>query len=375
MAEAARGLATRGHEVEMLTTCAKSHYSWANEFPAETFDDEGLTVRRFATVVGGSRIAARRLEQRVQRGERLEPADEIAWVNGRFRVPDLYAHLMAHAKAYDAIVLSPYLFWSTIYGAQVAPERTVVMPCLHDEPYAWLGIVSRTLSSVAGAWLLSEPEHELAHRVAPDLAPRHSVVGAAVSAPEAYDPAGFRARHGLGRPFVLYAGRREEGKGWNRLLRAFGTTVAAHDLPVDLVTCGVGPAEVPDGLADRVIDLGYLEPEELADAFAAAGALIQPSRNESFSRTVMEAWLAGTPVVADAAGAVVAWHCERSGGGLTYSDHVELAECIAFVADAPKAAAALADRGREYVLANYSWATVLDAMEASLDGLTGRSRR
>jgi glycosyltransferase involved in cell wall biosynthesis len=131
---------------------------------------------------------------------------------------------------------------------------------------------------------------------------------------------------------------------------------------------------VPEGLRERVVDLGYLASEEVPNAFAAAEALVQPSTNESFSRTVMEAWLAGTPVVASAQGQVVTWHCERSGGGLTYADELELGECLAFVAEAPKAAAALAERGREYVLANYTWDVVLDAMERSLNAFARSGR-
>ena len=77
----------------------------------------------------------------------------------------------------------------------------------------------------------------------------------------------------------------------------------------------------------------------MPSAFAAAEALVQPSANESFSRTLMEAWLAGTPVIATAAGEVVTWHCERSGGGLTYVDELEFAQCLRFIAEAPKAAA------------------------------------
>ena len=34
--------AARGHEVELLTTCARSHFSWANEFEAGTFLDRGV---------------------------------------------------------------------------------------------------------------------------------------------------------------------------------------------------------------------------------------------------------------------------------------------------------------------------------------------
>lgn len=374
MAEAASGLAARGYEVELLTTCARSHFSWANEFPAGTFVDRGVTVRRFATVAAHSRVLAADLERRVQRGEALTAAEEVAWVNGRFRVPDLYLHLMANRERFDAVILSPYLFWSTIYGADVAPERTIVMPCLHDESYAWLSIVRATLSSVAGVWFLSEPEHQLGHRIAPGLPPHHAVVGAAVDIPERYDPAGFRTRRNLSRPFVLYAGRREEGKGWTSLLSAFGAALIGGALPFDLVTAGVGSPQIPEELAGRVIDLGYLPVHELANAFAAADAVIQPSTNESFSRTIMEAWLARTPVIANAAGEVVTWHCERSGGGLTYLDAAEFAHCLRFVAEAPKAAAALAEQGRAYVLANYTWDIVLDAMEESLQAFSPTQR-
>ena len=129
---------------------------------------------------------------------------------------------------------------------------------------------------------------------------------------------------------LLYAGRREEGKGWPVLLDAFAAAVA-RGADLDLVTMGVGEVVAPTEVAGRVHDLGFLPDGEAADAFAAAAAYVQPSRNESFSRTVMEAWLAGTPVLANAESAVVAWHCERSGAGITWtgtenSDHLAVAE-------------------------------------------------
>ena len=41
MREAAHGLAGRGWEVEVLTTCVRNHYTWANEYPAGEFEIEG----------------------------------------------------------------------------------------------------------------------------------------------------------------------------------------------------------------------------------------------------------------------------------------------------------------------------------------------
>ena len=80
-------------------------------------------------------------------------------------------------------------------------------------------------------------------------------------------------------------------------------------------------------------------------AFAAAAAYVQPSRNESFSRTVMEAWLAGTLVLANGESAVVRWHCERSGAGVVWDGLDELTAALEAVAAAPAASPRWPRRG------------------------------
>ncbi len=187
------------------------------------------------------------------------------------------------------------------------------MPCLHDETYARLDVVKPVLAEPASVWFLSEPEHRLAHTLGP-VSEHHVVTGAGVDVPAGYDPDGFRARHGIDRPFLLYAGRRERDKGWDWLLDTFGEAQWRGGVDVDLVTIGVGEVRPPAGLDRRVIDLGFLSDEERNDAFAAALAYVQPSRMESFSRTIMEAWLAGTPVLWIEGSEVVAWHCRAVRG-------------------------------------------------------------
>jgi glycosyltransferase involved in cell wall biosynthesis len=83
----------------------------------------------------------------------------------------------------------------------------------------------------------------------------------------------------------------------------------------------------------------------------------------------MESWLAGTPVIANAASDVVRWHCERSGAGLLYNDDHEFAEFLALVADDPARLRHLGGLGREYVLTHYTWDAALDRMEAALEEL------
>ncbi len=365
--EAAVGLAARGWDVEVLTTCAIDHFTWKNELPPGPFEEDGLLVRRFPTV-HTPRRAARKAQVIVQEGGLPTIDEQVSWLSYTFQVPELFGYLLERGTDYDVVVFSPYMFWTTAVCLPLVAARAVVIPCLHDEPYARLEVLRPVLSEPAQVWFLSEPEHQLAHRLGP-VSPRHTVTGAGVHPPDGYDPHGFRARHSLARPFVLYAGRREAGKGWDWLLEAFAFATSRGGVDMDLVTIGVGEVTPPVEVEGRVLDLGYLDRAERDNAFAAASVYVQPSRMESFSRTVMEAWLAGTPVLARADSEVVAWHCERSGGGLTFSDRYELAEGLRYICESPEWASRLAQRGAEYVRDEYSWEVVLDRMEAELKAL------
>ena len=370
LSEIAHGLASRGWDVDVLTTCARDHFTWANEFAAGVARDGALTVRRFPAVVSTARRERAALNAAIVARQPIAIDAQMRWMNDDMRVPALFDHLLDNGDAYRAVVFAPYLFWPAYTGAQLVGERAVLMPCLHDEPEARLEIFQPLFRSVRGLWFLSEPERDLSRRIAPELAD-HRVIGSGVEVPDRYDPEGFRARFGIDGPFILYVGRRERGKNWDGLLASFGRAVARYPLPFSLVTMGSSEITVPSALADRVIDLGVAGDDMRNDAFAAANAYVQPSEYESFSRTMMEAWLAGTLVIANGAAEVSRWHCERSGAGLVYNDDAEFAECLRFLAEAPEAARAIAKAGRGYALEEGSWDTVLDNIEASLEAWGG----
>lgn len=365
MSEVAHGLGRRGWQVDILTTCARDHFTWKNEYPPGVSNDDGVTIRRFPTVVDTDRRNRMRFEAALLSGATLTLNEQQLWVNDDLRVPELFHYLVDHARDYRALIFAPYLFWTTFACSQIAPERTILHPCLHDEETSRLEIFRPVFEGSAGIWFQTEPEHSLGHELF--AVPRnHENVGCGIKVPETYDPGAFRERYGIEGPFVLFAGRREGAKGWDRMLNAFAAAVQRHSLPFSFVTMGTGPVNAPASIKDRVIDLGFVDSADLNNALAAASAYIQPSAYESFSRTIMEAWLAGTIVIANGACDVVRWHCDRSGAGLTYDDDAEFGECLAFVVEASAAAQRLAARGRAYVLENYTAEKVLDAQESTI---------
>jgi glycosyltransferase involved in cell wall biosynthesis len=364
--EIALGLLERGWEVHVLTTCAVSPYTWANELPEAARVEEGILVRRFPNLLATSASKEHAVHGRIYYGERPSLDDQVTWLNALFRTPGLFEFMLRERDSYDAFVFAPYLFWSTTVCMPIVADRAVVMPCLHDEVYAHLEVMRHVLSLPAAVWFLSGPEHDLAHRMGP-VTPQHSVIGAGMDVPEIYEPDEFRKEYGIDSPFILYLGRREVEKGWPWLMDVFNRA----STNVKLVSAGAGDAAVPHRLRGRVIDVGLLTMEQRNNALSAALAYVQPSLMESYSRTVMEAWLAGTPVLARRGSAVVEWHCSRSGGGTSFAGSRDLGKGIEALLGDPERAAKMGERGRAYVLENYEWPHVLDLIEADLESLKG----
>jgi glycosyltransferase involved in cell wall biosynthesis len=260
------------------------------------------------------------------------------------------------------------MFWTTYAVSGIRPERSIIMPCLHDEPPAYLDLFASMIEGAHGIWFLTDPERDLASRLY-ELPARHAVVGASVDVPDGYQPDRFRSEFGIEGPYVYYGGRREWGKGWDDLLNGFARYLRGRRgrSALRLVTSGVGTVERPPGTEGHIVDVGLLTDRQRDDAMAGAEAYLQPSAMESFSRTVLEAMLASTPVIANRASDVVGWHLDNSGAGLAYESEAELVQCLDFVTDEPVAAAALAVDGPSYVTGRYRLDHVLDRMIGSLD--------
>ena len=85
--EIALGLVDRGWEVQVLTTCAVSPYTWANELTESARVEEGVLVRRFQNVLATSASKEHAVHGRIYYGERPSLDDQVTWLNALFRNP------------------------------------------------------------------------------------------------------------------------------------------------------------------------------------------------------------------------------------------------------------------------------------------------
>jgi len=363
----AENLAAHGTHVEVFTTCAVDHFTWANHHPEGTVVEGGVPVHRFAVSDGRDDALFWRHHTAIALGRHLGYAEQVEWMANGARSDGLQAALGGWRDGW--IVGVPYLFGTAFWAAAAHPGRAALIPCMHDEPHARLPIVRDALSGVAGCMANSEGERRLIAELAPDAAA--TVVGVGYE-PEPRPADGrvaeFCRARGIAPGYLLYAGRREEGKGVPLLFRHYARYREARPEAPPLALMGSGDLPVPEELAGHVIELGFVPDEDRGAAYAGAAALIHPSTLESFGMVLLEAWIAGTPALVNGGSAVLVSHCRTSGGGLWFDSYEEFETALDTLLEDPALRDAMAVAGAAYAFGTFSWAEVrgrfLGALEA-----------
>lgn len=355
----------RGCNVDLLTTCATDHFTWANTIPPGTTKVNGLTVRRFPVDEDRDIQAFLRAQNAISNQGTVSSSDEDIWMRNNVNSRALNAYLQEEGAAYDRIIMGPYLFGLIYYAARIHPEKTYLVPCLHDEPFAWLAIMRSLFEQVAGFCFNTEPEKHLAQRLYAVPEEQCAIVGMGLVPFEA-DPHAFAARHHFDQPYLLYAGRREPLKGTPLLVDYLRTFRERTQHDIRLVFTGSGPINAPPECDPYIRDLGFVSETEKQEAMAGALAFIHPSTNESLGIVLLEAWLARTPALVHAQGAVLRWQCEQSGGGLWFRHYPDFEEELSMLLDQPDLRQRMGAAGRHYVEQAYSWPAVDDRFFAAL---------
>jgi len=353
----AEELARRGYRVSALTTQALDHHTWKNHYPAGESTQNGVRVTRFPAETRLGDPAVHRVIKSISEGARLSEDEQTRWLEGVVTSEGLLGHIRENAGEYSHLLFLPYLFGTTYFGSMIVPERSYIIPCLHDEPFAHQSLITRMLTSARGLIFNSPGERRLASRLL-DTSDPGPVVGMGLH-PRDGDACAFRNRYPVRGDFLLYAGRREAGKNTPLLIEYFRRFAASRPGAASLVLIGAGDVRVPPDSSHIVFDLGTVTEREKWDAYAAARVFCQPSVNESFSIVLLESWLAGTPALVNRDCEVTREHVRASGGGLAFGDYPEFSLALLALLEDGERADRLGEAGRRYVIGEYNWESVI----------------
>lgn len=356
-------LAQAGHKVSFLTTCATDHVTWENDVPAGIKDVDGLDVHFFPVDGNRDLETFHSIQQAICNGREVSKEEELIWLKNNVNSTPLYQHLKDDGDKYDYILMGPYLFGLTYAAAAIHPEKTMLIPCLHDEAFAYLESIAEMFKQVKGCIFNAPAEQELAKRLYNLDDSKLHVVGMGL---DAFDcDSGKTAKdNNIPAPYLLYCGRREGLKGTPLLIDYFTAFRKRTGKELYLVFTGTGIIDIPSDMKPYVIDLGFVTEEEKHNAMAGALAFCHPSLNESFGIVLLEAWLAGTPALVHAGSAVLTQHCKSSNGGLWFNSYPEFETELLLLLENQELCTAMGTAGKEYVEKNYSWQSIEEKLQA-----------
>jgi glycosyltransferase involved in cell wall biosynthesis len=388
------------HDVDVLTTCARDHRTWKNEYSEGSDRVRGVLVRRFGISQVPDHIAFDALSQRLQTSPHSR-AEELEWVRLHGpSSPGLLEYLKRANRSYDVIAFFGLWHPLTVHGVEIAPERSVLFPYLQLQSAMRFGMWPELLRSVRGVGFFSEAERRLLHSYLGVRHPCEEVVGIGVDPPpqQAYprhqqDPndsitdneepvndddsefhdyldgrgVPFKRRHRLYGRFALYGGRVESDNGCEEMLEYFDT-FAASDHDATLVLMGVKMMKVPEEPYVRLA--GVIPDRDRMTAYEAADVTIAPACDDLLAQPLLESLAVGTPVLANARNAAAVEHCRRAGAGLYYGNRDEFVGALTLLTSNAQLREKLGGNGRAYIRSHHRWEGVL----GRFDRLISRAR-
>jgi glycosyltransferase involved in cell wall biosynthesis len=357
------------HRVTVLTTCAKDHITWRNEYPAGDAEINSVRVRRFPVARQRSLNRFKDASDLAFSGTASED-EQVEWFreNGP-DAPELLTYLREHGREYDRVLFWAFRYAEVYFGLPVVAERSILVPTAEEDPVIRMEVLAPFFSLPAAFIFLTPEEQSLIERRMVGPLPPSVVVGSGL------EPAGPRPlvrvdALGITRPFVLYLGRVDPNKGCEALIQHFIRFMSERDDPVQLVMAG--PVNMPIPEHPSIKALGFVEDPVREALLASASLLAVPSRFESLSLALLEGWNHGLAALVNGHCSVLKGQALRANGALYYHNYDEFGRALEYLLANREVAGELGRQGLAYVEREYRWPHVIGRIEELLARLDER---
>lgn len=350
-----------GIETEILTTCVEKFASdWNNNFykPGEYKAENGAKIIRFP-IRKRDVQAFDAVNAKLIAGTKISAADEEIFNREMINSPELISYMGEHQDDYHCFLYSPYMFGTCYEGCRKYPEKSVMIPCFHDESYFYMESFKEVFSKVKGMFFNAEPEYELT-KANYDLSNvKCLTLGTGVDTHIDGDIQRFRAKFQVGGAYIVYAGRKDAGKNVDTLIKYFREYIKRNNADLKLILMGGGKIGIPADIRERVKDLGFVDVQDKYDGMKGSLLLCQPSKHESFSLVIMESWLLGRPVIVSGGCEVTKNFAIKAKGGLYFDDYYEFEGAINYIMEHSTIADQMGQNGKKFVQENFDWDVII----------------
>lgn len=368
------------YNVDVLTTCSLDYLSWANHYPEGKSEINGVTVRRFKVSQIRSWEKMAELEKKVKHKiqvfaqkswiklifekltslvkKKATKEDYINWVVAQGpTTPDLINFIKANEKDYDCLIFFSYLYYPTVFGIHINPQKTIFIPLAHDEWALYMPVFKPLFKLPACIMYNTMAEKRLVNRLYKNETGYADIAGTWVNMPVDLPGMDVKTELEIYWPYILYVGRIDDNKITDQDFEWLLKYIEESRKNIKLVLIGNLYRELP--VNDHIMYLGFVDEHIKFNLIRQSLFLFQPSRFESLSIVVLEAFAMERPVLVHRDCEVMKDHVDISEGGFYYNDYAGFKNAFEQLEDDTALNNEMGKAGKAYVDKNYSCENII----------------
>ncbi len=337
-------LYSKKFKVDILTTTAKNHLTWKNEYQKgnETYE-KNILIKRFAVdfekidrgIEKGDIYSClfykihdgltdssfnsfdNEIKYRLIRRFRKFPfgaIDDFIKYQGPYS-SELLNYLENYNYEYNHVIFITYLYATTYFGIDRIQdkEKVFIIPTYHDELIAY----------APSFYKYAKYKHLFLTNAEKRFAETHIYENKVISEiisfgmEDKYNSVPYRDNN---ENYILYAGRLEEAKGVQKLFEMFEKYYVKNQ---DLKLYIIGDGKLKEHKHPGITYKGFVDEKEKLVLMRNAIAFIHPSALESLGIALLEAFMMGTPAIVNAESDVLKDHILESKAGYAYENNYD----------------------------------------------------
>jgi glycosyltransferase involved in cell wall biosynthesis len=354
--------------VEVFTTCAKDYVTWKNEYSKGQIIVNGVLVNRYPV----RKTRNIRSFENIQNLVFHEPQPvemEERWIKENGPYSPALVKAVQRRSDIDIWILFSYRYWTTVQTLRLIKNKAILVPTAEHDPALYLSVFKKLFHLPRAIAYNSIEEMSLIQAVSRNQNVTGDVIGTGL--PEIQETGVELTKLQDLKPYMLYIGRIDKNKGCDHLFRHFRRFCQEVRQDVSLVLIGRPVIPIPDHPGIRY--LGYISENEKIEVLRHCRFLIMPSRYESLSMVLLEAWRYHRPALVNGRCEVLKGQCLRANGGLSYENYDEFAENSVFLLENTSVADTIGTQGHRYYNEHYQWAVIKSKYEMLIQTIVNRN--